>query len=133
MTLTPTTNAKPIIIKGLEAERTMVGAFCLHEVMYPAKGAPMPSFQRIADLDYNYNDARWDYMSIDTRITGGIMFFLNVPDVKDSIVSYLLNTVHPGFGTEQTDRGKSLRLKNVVITIGANRDMVKQYWEVHRW
>lgn len=130
MTLRPTIDTKPIVIKSLEAQRTMVGAFCLHEVMHPAKGAAMPIFQRIADLDYNYNDARWDYMSIDTRITGGIMFFLNVPDIKDSIVSYMLNTVHPGFGSEQRDRGKNLRIKNVIITIGNNHDMVKQYWKL---
>jgi hypothetical protein len=44
--------------KNIEAERTMVGAFCLHEVMHPENGANMPLFQRYADLDYNYNDAR---------------------------------------------------------------------------
>lgn len=58
----------------------MIGVFCLHEFMHPTKGAPMPAFQRNADLDYNYNDARWDYLSIDTRITGGIMFISNMPD-----------------------------------------------------
>jgi hypothetical protein len=130
MTLQPTINTEPVTIKNIEAERTMVGAFCLHEVMHPAKGADMPLFQRYADLDYNYNDARWDYMSIDTRITGGIMFFTNMPDAKDSIVSYILNTVHPGFGPKQIDRGKSLRMRNVIITIDANHDMVKQYWKL---
>jgi hypothetical protein len=130
MTIQPTIDTKPIIVKDLEAERTMVGAFCLHEVMHPAKKATMPTFQRNAELAYNYNDARWDYMSIDTRITGGIMFFSNMPDVKDSIVSYILNTVHPGFGPKQIDRGKNLRVRNVIITIDSNHDMVKQYWKL---
>ena len=130
MTLQPAFDAKPVTVKDIEAERTMVGAFCLHEVMHPVKGAAMPLFQRYADLDYNYNDARWDYMSIDTRITAGIMFFPNVPDVKDSIVSYMLNTVHPGFGPEQKDRGKNLRVRNVIITVDADHDIVKQYWKL---
>jgi hypothetical protein len=69
-------------------------------------------------------------MSIDTRITGGIMFFANMPDAKDSIVSYIFNTVHPGFGSKQTDRGKNLRMRNVIITIDANHDIVKQYWKL---
>lgn len=131
MTLQPAADAKAIIQKGLEAERTMIGAFCLHEVMRPARGLQVPSFQRNADLDYNFNDAKWDYISIDTRITGGIMQFSNVaPEVKDSIVSYLLNSVHPGFGPQQTDRGKSLRIKNVILTLGPNHDLVKQYWKL---
>src|SRR5450432_1018870 len=54
-TLQPTIDALPITIKGLEAERTMVGAFCLHEVMQSVKGAAMPLFQRLSDLDYNLN------------------------------------------------------------------------------
>ena len=130
MTLQPTIDSKPITLKNIEAERSMVGAFCLHEVMHPVKGADMPLFQRYADLDYNYNDARWDYISIDTRITGGIMFFTNVPGTKDSIVSYILNTVHPGFGPKQTDRGKNLRIRNVIITLNPTHDIVKQYWKL---
>jgi hypothetical protein len=130
MSLQPAINMKPITIKNIEAVRTMVGAFCLHEVMRPAKGANMPDFLRYADLDYNYNDSRWDYMSIDTRITGGIMFFTNMPDVKDSIVSFMFNTTHPGFGPDQTDRGKSLRVRNVIITFDDNHDVVRQYWKL---
>src|SRR4051812_786088 len=52
MTIQPTIDSKPIIINGIEAERSMVGAFCLHEVMQPLKGGSMPLFKRISDLDY---------------------------------------------------------------------------------
>ncbi|MEO5892308.1 MAG: hypothetical protein ABIQ31_18820 [Ferruginibacter sp.] len=55
---------------------------------------------------------------------------INVPFVKDSIVSYILNTVHPWFGPGQKDRGKNLQVRNVIITINANHDMVKQYWKL---
>ena len=130
MTLQPSAQATPLKVTQIEAQRTMVGAFCLHETMHPAKGAPMPPFQRISDLDYNFNDARWDYMSIDTRITAGIMFFSNVPDTGDSIVSYIMNSVHPGFGPKQLDRGKSMRVKNVIITLSSTHDVVKQYWKL---
>jgi len=130
MTMQATIDSKPIIIKDIEAERSMVGAFCLHEIMQPTAGASMPKFKRLSDLDYNYNDTRWDYMSIDTRITGGIMFFTNFGLTGDSIVSYMLNFPHPGLGPKQTDRGKMVRVRNVVLTIDANHDVIKQYWKL---
>lgn len=130
MTLQPEKDAKPISIKGLEAERMMIGAFDLHETMQPAKGTAMPLFKRISDLDYNLNNARWDYASIDTRITAGIMFFTNYANEGDSIVSYLLDFPHPGLGLQQTDRGKNVRCRNVIITIDENHDTVKQYWKL---
>jgi len=135
-TLQPTIDASPIIIKGIEAERTMIGALCMHEVMQPAKGAPMPLFRRLSDLDYNLNDMHWDYTSIDTRITGGIMYFTNFGDTGDSIVSYILNFPHPGFGPRQTDRGKNVRVKTVITSINDDHDVVKQYWRLtdgHEW
>jgi hypothetical protein len=130
MTLRPAKDAKPISIKGLEAERTMTGAFDLHETMQPAKGTAMPLFKRISDLNYNLNNARWDYASIDTRITAGIMFFTNYANEGDSIVSYILDFPHPGLGIHQTDRGKNVRCRNVIITIDENHDTVKQYWKL---
>ena len=128
MTLQPTLDAKPVLIKNLTAERSMVGALCLHEIMQPAKGAAMPLFKRFSDLDYNLNDARWDYMSIDTRLTAGIMYFTYVPNTGDSIVSYIIDFRHPGFGSQATDRGKTVRCRNVITTLSEDHDMVKQYW-----
>jgi hypothetical protein len=135
-TLQPTIDASPIIIKGIEAERTMVGALCMHEVMQPAKGAVMPLFRRLSDLDYNFNAAHWDYISIDTRITGGIMYFTNFGNTGDSIVSYILNFPHPGFGPEQKDRGKNVRVKTVITSVSDDHDVIKQYWRLtdgHEW
>ena len=128
MTLQPTIDAKPVTIKNLEAERTMIGAFCLNEVMQPAHGASMPLFKRISDFMYNFNEVRWDYISIDTRITAGIMNFINFENRGDSIVSYIMNFPHPGLGPQQTDRGKNVKVRNVIITISETHDMVKQYW-----
>lgn len=128
MTIQPTIDAKPTQIKDLEAVRTMIGAFCLNEVMQPVKGAKMPLFKRIGNLDYNLNDARWDYMSIDTRITAGIMNFIYVESKGDSITSSIADFPHPGFGPKLVDRGKNVKVRNVIITTNNNHDIVKQYW-----
>ena len=128
MTIRPTIDAKPTLVKDLEAVRTMIGAFCLNEVMQPVKGAKMPLFKRIGNLNYNLNDARWDYMSIDTRITGGIMNFNFIENKGDSIVSYIPDFPHPGFGPKLTNRGKNVKVRNVIITLNQNHDLVKQYW-----
>jgi Protein of unknown function (DUF1579) len=130
MTIQPTIDSKPIIINGIEVERSMVGAFCLHEVMQPSKGENMPLFKRISDLDYNFNEEKWDYISIDTRITAGIMFFTYSSSTEDSIVSYIQSFPHPGLGPKQTDRGKIVRVRNVVLNIDKNHDVVKQYWKL---
>lgn len=130
MIIQSTIDSKPIIINGMEAERTMVGAFCLHEVMQPSKGESMPLFKRISDLDYNFNETRWDYIAIDTRVTAGIMFFNYYSSTDDSIVSYIQNFPHPGLGPKQTDRGKNVSVRNVVLNIDKNHDIVKQYWKL---
>lgn len=130
MTIQPTIDSKPVLVKGLEAERSMVGAFCLHEVMQPSKGESMPLFKRLSDLDYNFNETRWDYISIDTRITAGIMFFTYHSSDGDSIISYIQAFPHPGLGPKQTDRGKTVRLRNVILTINENHDVVRQYWKL---
>lgn len=126
-TLQPTIDAPLIVIKGIDAKRTMVGALCMYEVMQPVKGTGMPGFRRLSDLDYNLNDTRWDYISIGTRITGGIMYFTNFDNTGDSIVSYILNFSHPRFGPQQTDRGKNVRVMTAIIFINDDHEMVKQY------
>lgn len=131
MTLQPTADTKPMTVGDLEAERTMIGAFCLHEVMKPKRDAKMPLFTRLSDLDYNFNEARWDYISIDTRITGGIMYFTNgESSPKENIVSHILNFPHPGFGPQQTNRGKTVKMRNVITTINKDHETVKQYWKM---
>jgi hypothetical protein len=130
MTLQPFKNTSPQIVHDLEAERTMIGALCMHEIMVPTRNSEPPLFERVSDLDYNKNDERWDYMTIDTRITGGIMYFTNFSQTIDSIVSYILNFPHPGFGPELKDRGKNVKIRNVIITVSPDHDIVKQYWKL---
>jgi hypothetical protein len=130
MTLWPAANAAPIVIKNLTAERTMVGDYCLHEVMHPAPGANMNDFQRLCDLAYNVNEQRWDYMSIDTRITAGIMYFIYSGSDDSTISSFITSFPHPGFGPDLQGRGKALYARNVVVKMDGSHDIVRQYWRL---
>src|ERR1700744_1732790 len=71
-TLKPAPDAKPIVQKGLVAERTMIGPY-LQEIMTPAAGSAGPDFRRIAYLTYFQVEGRWHYVSIDTRFPVGVM------------------------------------------------------------
>jgi hypothetical protein len=130
MILQTSSDAPSLVVRDLTAERTMVGDFCLHEVMYPPPGAKMPDFQRLSDLAYNVNELRWDYMSIDTRITAGIMSFTFLSADDTSITSFITSFPHPGFGPGQTDRGRAVYMRNVVVKIDRDHDVVKQYWRL---
>ena len=128
MTAQPMPDAKPMVVKGIVAERSMVNDFCLYEVMRPAPGSGVPNFQRISYLAYNFNERRWDYISIDSRITGGIMFFTNVESNQDSITSYMFNFPYPGFGSYQKAKGTATSARNVILTRNDREQVVKQYW-----
>ena len=130
MSLRPTSDAVPLIQQGLVAERRMVGDFCLNESMQPGSGAKIPAFERISNLAYNVNENRWDYMSVDTRITAGIMYFMNFESDLDSITSYITSFPYPGFGPDLKGRGQSVYTRNVIIRKDDDHDMVKQYWRL---
>jgi hypothetical protein len=130
MTLWTSPDAPPAIVRDLTAERAMVGDFCLHEVMYPSPGVKMPDFQRLSDLAYNVNERRWDYMSIDTRITAGIMYFTFLAADDTTITSFITSFPHPGFGPGHVDRGRAVYMRNVVVKIDRDHDLVKQYWRL---
>jgi hypothetical protein len=66
MTLRPTPDAASIVVKDLVAERVMIGLY-LQEIMRPASGSGIPDFRRIEYLTYNPVEARWQYVSMDTR------------------------------------------------------------------
>jgi hypothetical protein len=130
MSLRPTSDAAPLVQEGLVADRTMVGDYCLNESMQPGPGAKIPPFQRISYLAYNVNESRWDYMSVDTRITAGIMYFMNFESNQDSITSYISSFPYPGFGPDLKGRGQSVYTRNVIIKKDDDHDMVKQYWRL---
>ena len=130
MTFCPSAGGPTPIIHGITAERTMIGDYCLHEVMHPAAPAAMPDFTRLADFAYNLNEQRWDYMSIDTRITGGIMYFTYQGTEGNRITSFITSFPNPGMGPDQKGRGEALHARNVVVWIDNDHDQVQQYWRL---
>jgi hypothetical protein len=130
MTFRPSADVPPQIINGLVAERIMIGDYCLQEIMHPLVGAKMPDFKRLCDFAYNLNEQRWDYMSIDTRITAGIMYFTYQGSNKNMITSFITSFPNPGMGPAQKGRGQALYARNVVINIDNDHDMVRQYWRL---
>jgi len=130
MTFRPTADVPPQIVNGIVAERTMIGDYCLHEIMHPAADAKMPDFKRLCDFAYNKNEQRWDYVSIDTRITAGIMYFTYQGSTSNEITSFINSFPNPGMGPGQKGRGQALYARNVVVKINKDHDMVKQYWRL---
>jgi len=131
MTMWPSIGAKSIVTKGLVAERLMIGDYCLNEAMYPGPDAvSVPAFQRISDLSLNRNEQRWDYISIDTRITGGIMYFTYKDSDEKTISSFNQSFPHPGFGPQMQGRGQAVSVRNVIRKVNDNHDMVQQYWRL---
>lgn len=130
MTFRPTADVTPLVVNGIVAERTMIGDYCLHELMHPAAGVKMPDFKRLCDFAYNKNEQRWDYMSIDTRITAGIMYFTYQSSANNEITSFITSFPNPGMGPGQKGRGQALYARNVVVKINKDHDMVRQYWRL---
>jgi len=130
MTLRPAKDAVTVVVKDLTAERKMIGDFCLHETMHPIPGAKTPTFQRLADLVYNADQRRWDYMSIDTRINGGIMNFDYIGSDDSTITSVITNFPHPGTGPDHKNRGLAVYTRNVIVKTDNDHDLVKQYWRL---
>jgi len=130
MTLRPGPEAAAIVVDSLAAERTMIGEFCLNETMHAAAGSGIPAFTRVADLAYNVNEQRWDYISIDTRVTAGIMSFTYQDISNDTITSFITSFPHPGFGTDKKYRGMAVHMRNVIISINKDHDMVQQFWRI---
>ena len=126
----PEAGAQPLVIPGLVAERSMIGQYCLHEIMQPGPGSKIPSFLRYSDLAYNLNERRWDYISIDSRVTVGIMYFTYLSSNKDSIVSFIPSFSHPGIGPDLKNRGLAVHARSVIVNIDQDHDLAKIYFRL---
>ena len=125
MTMQPAPDAKPIVVKGIIAERTMVGLY-LQETMRPAD-ARLPDFKRFAYLTYNKVEARWQYTSMDTRAPVGVMFAKSYGQQPASeLTLHFEGFALPGFGPEV--EGRFLRARHVVSWESETRDVTRQYW-----
>jgi hypothetical protein len=124
MTLRPAPNATPIVTRDLVAERTMTGLY-LNEVMKPAPGSKVPDFRRLDHLTYDAVQARWEYVSMDTRAPIGIMFAKSwANEQRPEISVYFENFADPGLGTF----GASVRARHIDKLDGDNHHIKQQYW-----
>lgn len=125
MTMQPAPDAKPIVVKGIVAERAMTGLY-LQETMRPADSR-LPEFTRLAYLTFNKVEARWQYASMDTRAPIGIMFAKSYgPPSGSEITLYFEGFALPGFGPDV--EGRFVRARHVISWESENRDVTRQYW-----
>jgi hypothetical protein len=126
MTLRPTPESTPVVVKGLIAERTMIGLY-LQEIMRPAEGSGISDFRRLEYLTYNRVETRWQYVSMDTRVPVGLMPATGFgDDAASNITLYFQNFAIPGFGPEL--EGRLLRARHVTTSESDDRDITRQYW-----
>jgi hypothetical protein len=126
MTLRLTPDAKPLISKGLLAERRMIGLF-LEERMSPAPGSGVPDFQRIAYLHYNGVEGRWQYVSLDTRFPAGVMPAHSFDKTFSPKLTLEFDAI--GFvGLGQEVEGRLVRSNFVIALDGKNHERHTQVW-----
>jgi Protein of unknown function (DUF1579) len=122
-TLRPTADAKPMVTRGLVAERTLIGLY-LQEVMKPGANSSEPEFQRIDYLTYNRVEGRWQYVSMDTRLPVGIMpaYSFDKGELQFEPIAFV--------GLGHNVEGMMVR-SNMVITRDGNAHQTKeQYWSM---
>lgn len=129
MTLRTAPNAEPIVIRGLIADRTVIGSY-LQEIMKPAPGSKVPDFRRIDYLTYNMLQRRWQYLSMDTRAAVGLMFAQGMGnDQGGDLTVYFTDFPAPTeFGPELA--GRFIRARHVLTRESDSREVVRQYWTV---
>jgi hypothetical protein len=126
MRLRPTADATPVVVTGMVAERTMFGLY-LQETMRPAPGSGIPDFRRIEYLTFNRVEARWQYVSMDTRAPIGLMAARSYGSGEpDSITVYFENSALAGFGPEIEAR--LFYARHVATRVSDDRDVSRQYW-----
>lgn len=126
MTFQPAADAKASVIKGIVAERRMVGRY-LQETMRPAENSGAPDFRRIAYLTYSGVEGRWQYVSLDTRFPVGIMPAFSFDKGTDDKVTFEFAPL--GFvGMGPKVEGRMMRSNFVITRDGDDHELMQQYW-----
>jgi len=126
MTFRPSPDAKPIVVRGMIAERTMVGLY-LQEIMKPKAGSGLPDFRRIDYLTYDKMQARWEYASMDTRAPIGIMSAAGLSNQPGAdITVYFDAFATPGMGQEL--EGRFVRARHVDTRENDDHAFKRQFW-----
>jgi hypothetical protein len=128
MTFRPDPDQPPAVVKGIVAQRTLVGQY-LQEVMQPAPGSASGAadFRRISYLAYNTTDSRWEYGSIDTRVTGVMTRSNFGGDLAAGVAFYIASFTLPLELGEKMG-GRAVRLRDHMKRHSADRDELLQYW-----
>jgi hypothetical protein len=125
-TFRPTPDAKPMVTKGLVAQRTLIGLY-LQEIIKPAPGSEVPDFQRIEYLTYSRVEGRWQYVSLDTRFPVGIMPAWSFGKETNGKLTLQFEPIaFVGLGPEV--EGKMVRSTFVITRNGTDRQLKQQYW-----
>jgi hypothetical protein len=129
MTMRPSATAAPVIVAGLVAERAMVGPY-LQEIMRPASGTTAPDFRRIDYLTFNTLQARWQYLSMDTRATVGLMFAQGFGRAQEKDVTVYFNDFPAPTELGPEIAGRYARARHVLTRETDDHEFVRQYWSV---
>jgi hypothetical protein len=125
-TLRLTPDAKPIVSKGLVAERRMIGNY-QQEVMKPAPGSDTPDFRRIAYLHYFRVEGCWQYVSMDTRFPVGIMPAKTCEKKHDGRLTLEFDSL-PFVGLGPDVEGRTINSNLELIHDGPDHEFIRQYW-----
>ena len=121
--------ADPVALKGLVAERSMIGPM-LQEILRSPRGGARP-FVRADFLTFNRLEGRWQYMSMDSRVPDGMMsaWSLDADPENRIFVSFL-----PFANPDATDpaspftAGRFLRMEQVIVRSDADHEIKDQYF-----
>lgn len=123
--LWPSPGAAPIVMRGLIAERTMVGPI-LQEVLRPAPNTKTANFQRIDYLNFDRVEGRWKYVSMDTRFPVSIMPASSMePAVDGKVTLFFAPQAFVGFG--EAVEGRFMTSDMEISEKDADHDLKEQH------
>lgn len=121
-TMWPAPHAAPTVMRGLVAERTMIGAY-LQEIMQPAPGSKIADFRRLDYLNFDHVEGRWKYVSMDTRFPVSIMPARSTGIEEARIALQFEPQAFVGFGANVEGR---FMLSDMVVTSSDRDHQVKE-------
>lgn len=120
-----TPGAKPVVTRGLVAERRMIGT-TLQEFIRPPADTGHHNVTRTDLLCYNRIDGRWDYVSFDTRAPVGLMPAYSVGRGKpNDIEIFFLPFAMPGSNGMP---GPMVRMRQKIVADRADHDVKDQFF-----
>lgn len=125
-TLRLTSDAKPIVTRGIIATRRMIGNY-QQEIMKPAPGSDTRDFRRLAYLHYFRVEGCWQYVSMDTRFPVGIMPAKGCEKAHDGKLTLEFDSI-PFVGLGDEVEGRSINSNLVIVHDGPDHEYIRQYW-----